>query len=129
MTLNYKPQILLIEDDMFIAEIYTIEFRQGGYDVNIAQDGKKGLSMVKQLHPAVVLLDIILPKMSGWDVLKVMKSDEELKHIPVVLMTNLGQQDEVERGRTLGADAYLIKAYIGPRELLAEVEKILKKEK
>ncbi|MDP3794950.1 MAG: response regulator [bacterium] len=122
-----KKYILLVEDDAFLAELYAAKFSELGYEIATAQDGKEGLRAIEKRHPDVVLLDIVLPKMDGLSVLKEIKSNEALKAIPVILLTNLGQKEDVERGLALGADAYIIKAHFTPTELVAKVEEVLQK--
>ena len=88
--------VLLIEDDTFLANIYKTKFEMEGFVVDVAENGELGLKEVQKRQPDLVLLDILLPKMDGFTVLQHMKEDAELKNIPVILLTNLGQKDDVE---------------------------------
>lgn len=124
-----KAKIILVEDDAFLAELYVTKFSELGYEMTVAQDGKKGLELVESMKPDIVLLDIVLPQLDGLAVLRTLKANEGLKMIPVVLLTNLGQKDDVERGMALGAAAYIIKAHFTPTEVVAKVEEILGKAK
>ena len=119
--------IVLVEDDTFLANIYKTKFEMEGFKVIVAENGVDGLEEVKKRKPDIVLLDILLPKMDGFAVLKHIKEDESIKHIPVILLTNLGQKDDVEKGLELGAVDYLIKAHFKPSETVDKVKKALAK--
>ncbi len=114
--------ILLIEDDEFLAELYATKLQLEGFEVALAVDGDKGLQMIKDLKPDLILLDIILPKMDGFEVLTAVKKDLALKSIPVILLTNLSQKDEVRKGLDLGAIDYLIKAHFMPSEVVKKIK-------
>ncbi len=121
-------KILIIEDDPFLSEMYSVKLTQTGeFEVDVAADGKEGLGKVKTDRPDLVLLDIVLPKMDGFEILKTIKDDPQLKEIPVVLLTNLGQKKEVEKGLALGGDEYIIKAHFTPTAVVAKVKELLDK--
>ena len=126
MTEN-KIHVLLIEDDNFLIDIYKTKFEMEGFKVSVSDNGESGLEDVKKKKPDVVLLDILLPKMDGFAVLKKMKEDKDIKDIPVILLTNLGQKDDVDKGLKLGAVDYLIKAHYKPSETVDKVKKVLGK--
>ena len=117
--------ILLVEDDAFLANIYKTKFAMEGFSVTVAENGEDGLSAAKKKLPAIILLDILLPKMDGFRVLKKLKAEAATKDIPVILLTNLGQKDDVDKGLELGAADYLIKAHFKPSETVAKVKKVL----
>lgn len=117
--------ILLVEDDEFLAELYATKLNLEGFEVLLAADGEKGLKMVKESKPDLVLLDIILPKMDGFEVLANMQQDKEIKSIPVILLTNLSQKDEVKKGLDLGAKDYLIKAHFMPSEVVKKIKQTI----
>ena len=119
--------VLLVEDDAFLANIYKTKFEMEGFKVHLAENGEIGLKEAKKKNPDVILLDILLPKMDGFTVLEHLKEDDELKSIPVILLTNLGQKDDVEKGLALGAADYLIKAHFKPSETVDKVKKVLAK--
>lgn len=121
-----KKLILLVEDDEFLAELYATKLDLEGFEVALAVDGEKGLKMIKEKKPDLILLDIILPKMDGFEILKMIKADKELKNIPVILLTNLSQKDEVKKGLDLGANDYLIKAHFMPSEVVKKIKQSLK---
>jgi len=120
-------KVLIVEDDPFLADIYITKFTQEGFNVRIASDGETGLQRLEEEKPEIILLDIILPRMDGFAVLKKIKEDPKFKDIPVLLLTNLGQKEEVERGLKLGAAQYLIKAHHSPKEVIELVKKTLEK--
>jgi DNA-binding response OmpR family regulator len=120
-----KKSILLVEDDEFLAELYATKLNLEGFEISLATDGEKGLKMIKEKKPDLILLDIILPKMDGFEILKIIKADKTLKRIPVILLTNLSQKDEVKRGLELGADDYLIKAHFMPSEVVKKIKQTI----
>ena len=119
-------KILIIEDDPFLSEMYAAKFVQNDFQTEVAADGKIGMVKIKANKPDLILLDIVLPKMDGFEILKKIKEDSKLKNIPVILLTNLGQKDEVEKGLALGADEYIIKAHFTPTAVVARVKDIMK---
>lgn len=120
-----KPVVLLVEDDEFLSELYATKLNLEGFTVLSAADGKKGLKLAQTKHPDLVLLDIILPKLDGFEVLSALKRDAATKAIPVILLTNLSQKDEVKRGLGLGAADYLIKAHFMPSEVLQKIKALV----
>ena len=122
-----KKSILLVEDDEFLAELYATKLNLEGFEVSLAMDGEKGLKLAKELVPDLILLDIILPKMDGFEVLKGIKADDKVKLIPVILLTNLSQKDEVQKGLDLGAVDYLIKAHFMPSEVVKKIKQTIGK--
>lgn len=120
-------KILLIEDDPFLSEIYMAKFEEAGFEMSLAQDGSLGLQKVKDEHPDLLILDIVMPNIDGFELLRIVKDERETKDIPVVILSNLGEQEDVEKGLGLGASAYIIKAHYTPTEVVAKVKAILKK--
>lgn len=117
--------ILLIEDDPLLIDIYSTKLKESGIVVQIAEDGEKGLKLLEQSIPDLVLLDIVLPKQNGWEVLSAIRSNPRLKDLKVVLLSNLGQKEEIEKGLSLGADRYLIKAHFTPTQVVQEIQKLV----
>ncbi|KKS65068.1 MAG: Two component transcriptional regulator, winged helix family [Parcubacteria group bacterium GW2011_GWB1_42_6] len=115
-----------MEDDKFLSEMYSTKLKEAGFEIIAADDGEEGLRLIKEKMPDLVLLDIVLPRMDGFEVLQNLKKDKSLKDILVVALTNLGQKEEVEKGISLGADDYIIKAHFTPTEVVAKVKKMLK---
>ena len=119
-------KILIIEDDSFLSEMYSTKLIREGFETEIAINGKQGLDKIKSIKPDLVLLDIVLPKMDGFEILESVKKDSKLKNIPIVLLTNLGQKNEIEKGLLLGADEYIIKAHFTPTAVVTKIKEILK---
>ena len=120
------PHVVLVEDDTFLANIYKTKFEMEGFRVSVAADGEEGVAMIHKENPDIILLDILLPKKDGFVVLEEIKASDATKNIPVVMLTNLGQKDDVEKGLKLGAVDYLIKAHFKPSETVEKVRKVLK---
>lgn len=120
-----KILVLLVEDDVFLAGIYQKKFEIEGYRVSVADNGEKGWQEAKKKKPDIILLDVLLPKLDGFAVLEKLKADSATKAIPVILLTNLGQKDDVEKGIEAGAADYLIKAHFKPSEVVKKVRKVL----
>lgn len=120
-----KIHVLLVEDDVFLSSIYQKKFEMEGYKVSLADNGEKALVEVKKKKPDIVMLDILLPKLDGFAVLEKLKADSEVKDIPVILLTNLGQKDDVEKGLQMGAADYLIKAHFKPSEVVDKIKQVL----
>lgn len=127
----YMPKtptkVLLVEDDTFISKMYVTKLTIKEFEVVAAMDGEEGLRMAEQELPDIILLDIMLPKMDGWQVLEHLKVNQATKHIPVLLLTNLGAQEDIERGLQLGAVDYMIKAHFVPSEVIDKINNIVAK--
>ena len=117
-------KVLLIEDDKFLSDMYVAKFSKFGYEIETAYDGEEGIKKTKKIKPDIILLDIRLPLKDGFEVLKEVKKDQKTKDIPVILLTNLGQKEDIEKGLKLGAVDYLIKAQFTPQEIVDKVKKI-----
>ena len=120
-----KGKILIIEDDASFRRVYQDMCKVEGYDVSVAEDGEIGWRMVKTEKPGLILLDLILPKMHGFEVLKNIRGDSETRDIPVLIMTALGEQDDIRKGLELGANDYLIKGFFSPREVIRKIHATL----
>lgn len=121
-----KHKILIIDDDPFLLDMYVMKLKEQQYLLETASNGKDGIEKAKTFLPDLVLLDVVMPGMDGFEVLRELKK-EGAEHPPtVVLLTNLGQKEDVERGLQLGARDYIIKAHFTPGEVLAKVKDILK---
>ena len=124
-----KPKILLIEDDELLANLYAEKFKNEGYEVFTSNNGLDGIKLADVEIPSMILLDIMMPKMDGFMALKRLRKNEKTKNIPVILLTNLGQEEDVKRGKALGADDYFIKANHTPSEIVAKVKSVVAKKK
>lgn len=122
-----KPKILIIEDDTFIAELMAKILSRENFDVDLVTDGEVGLEKIKKQTPDLVLLDLVLPGINGFEILKKVKKDSKTKQIPVIIVSNLGTPEEVQKGLKLGASAYLVKATSLPDEMMEKIREVLKK--
>ncbi|HUW72168.1 MAG TPA: response regulator [Candidatus Humimicrobiaceae bacterium] len=114
-------KILLIEDEEIMIDLLQKKLIKEGYDVSVARDGEKGLEAMKEVKPSLVLLDIVMPKMGGLEVMEEMVKDKELKKIPVIVVSNSGQPVEIDRAQKLGAKDWLIKTEFDPQEVIDKV--------
>ena len=119
--------ILFIEDESTLQKTVGQILEQEGYEIKGALDGETGLALAKREKPDLILLDLILPKLDGFEVLKGLKQDEATRSIPVIILTNLNSSEDKKKGLSLGADDYLAKSEKTPPEVLAKVEKLLGK--
>mgnify|MGYP001575091010 CR=1 FL=1 len=117
--------ILLVEDDPFLADIYSTKLKASGFDAEVVVSGEQCLSRAKEKNFDLVLLDIVLPQMDGWEILRKIKGTKEIKYLPVIILSNLSQRAEVEKGLKLGAIKYLIKAHYTPSEVVEEIKKVI----
>lgn len=120
--MSEEIHVLFIEDDPTVAQMYRLKLELDGYRVVMAKDGDEGLRMASELRPDIIFLDIRLPKKDGFAVLEAIRSDAETQDIPVVILSNYGERDLVERGLRLGAQEYLIKSQTTPADLSRGVE-------
>lgn len=120
-----KKKILVVDDEDSVREIYRHEFANSGFDVVAAADGEEGLLKAGEETPSIILMDIMMPKMSGIEVLRALKENELTKNIPVLLLTNLGEETIIKEGFELGADGYLLKVSYTPAQVVEEVNKFL----
>lgn len=119
-------KILVVEDDKFLRELIVQKLNSEGYEPSEAIDGEEGIKKVKEERPDLVLLDLILPNIDGFEVLSRMKTDAALSKIPVIILSNLGQKEDVEKGLKMGAVDYLIKAHFTPGEIIDKINLALK---
>jgi len=125
MTASKKTKIALVEDDRFLSRMYKTKLEMENFEVHSAADGKTGLELIQKELPDVLLLDIILPEMEGWDIIKQMKKDPETKDIPIIILSNLGSDEDVAKAKLYGVTDYLVKAHFIPREVIAKIKKYL----
>lgn len=119
-------KILIIEDDKFLRELMVRKLSSLQFDVAAAVDGEEGLEKIKTELPDVVLLDLILPGINGFEVLEMAKKDPATAKIPVIILSNLGQSEDIEKGLKLGAQDFLVKAHFTPQEIVNKLQTILK---
>ncbi|MDP1538542.1 MAG: response regulator [bacterium] len=116
-------KILLIEDEEILINLLQRKLTQEGYEVSVARNGEEGLRLMRETMPDIVLLDIVMPKMGGLEVMEIMQKDKELKNIPVIIVSNSGQPVEIDKARKLGAKDWLIKTEFDPQEVVDKVKK------
>lgn len=119
------PKILIVEDDPILGRMYSEKFKSEGYDVVTAQDGESGLEKAREGNLDVILLDVMLPRMSGIDLLEELRKDSAGKDINVIALTNLADQSEKDRALALGVKDYLVKAMQTPEQVVSKVNSIL----
>ncbi|MDP3093823.1 MAG: response regulator [bacterium] len=119
-------KILIVEDDKFLRELIIRKLTNEGYQISEATDGESGVKAIKSEKPDLVLLDLILPGIDGFEALTRIRQDQETAGIPVIILSNLGQKEDIERGLKLGATDYLIKAHFAPGEIVEKITAILK---
>ena len=117
-------KVVVAEDDLPIADLLSFILRREGYEVYIAYDGGEALESIEKNLPDLVLLDIMMPVMDGWEVLKKVKEDDKLKNIPVIMLTAKGQEWDIVKGFELGSEDYVVKPF-SPSELLVRIKKRL----
>jgi len=116
------PKILIVEDDKFLRDLLSARLRkEEDLEVFVAEDGEEGLRKIKEEKPDLVLLDLIMPGIDGFEVLKKVKEDEEIKNIKIIVLSNLGQEEEIKKALDLGAEDYLIKAHFTLEEILSKI--------
>jgi len=118
-------KILIIEDDPLMSRMYQRIFTFQKYDVEVAADGEEGLAKVASVHPTIILLDVMMPKMNGLQVLEKLKADPETKAIPVIMLTNLAGQQDAETALAKGAVKYIVKSEHDPKEIADLVKEII----
>ena len=121
-----KPLILIVDDEPFIRRSLSFVFKKEGFQVEVAGDGEEGLRKARELKPRVIFLDLMMPKMNGFNTCRAIKSDESLKNSYVIMLTAKGQEVDREQGFKEGADEFLTKPF-SPKEILAKIIDILGK--
>ena len=116
-------KILIIEDEEELLSLLEKRLTQEGYEVAIAKDGKEGLAKIKEIKPNLILLDIVMPVVDGFELMEQTSKDEEMKKIPIIIISNSGQPVEIDRALKLGAKDYLVKVEFTPQEVLEKVKK------
>lgn len=124
-----KAKILLVEDDIPLRDMYETRLKYEGYQIETASDGEEALAKAVKEKPDLILLDIMMPKVSGFDVLDILKNTESTKSIPVVIMTVLEQESNKVKGLVAGAEDYIIKSQTMPQDVIVKINDVLKKYK
>jgi DNA-binding response OmpR family regulator len=124
MTTNDIGTILIIEDDASFRRTYQDMFNAAGYTVIIADNGEMGWDLAKSTKPDLIMLDLFLPRLHGFEILKYIRSDVETKDIPVIITTSMGEKENIKKGLELGATDYMVKGFFTPREILAKIRSV-----
>lgn len=118
-------KIAIIEDDSTISQMYRMKFEADGFDVRMAGNGAIGVDVVERFRPDIILLDIQMPEMDGVEALKIIRSHDWGKTIPVIVLTNLGEEEAPTDMRSLGISGYIVKANLTPRQVVAQVKSVV----
>ena len=118
-------KIAIIEDDPVISQMYRMKFEADGFDVQLANNGKRGVALVESLVPDIILLDLQMPEMDGAEALAIIRKHEWGKDIPVIILTNLGEEESPKEIRALGIHSYIVKADLTPRQVVQRVKEAL----
>ncbi len=121
----YMTKIAIIEDDAVISQMYRMKFEADGFDVRIAGNGKVGVELVRSFKPDIILLDIQMPEMNGTEALKQIRAQDTSKTTPVIVLTNLGEEEAPSELRTLGIHSYIVKANLTPRQVVAHIKEAI----
>ena len=121
-----EKTILVVEDDEMIGSMYKTKFEADGFTVLTANNGAAGLELAKKEKPDIIMLDVILPQLDGFSVLEEIKKDPALKNTPVIMLTNLGTEEDKKKGQAMGALDYLVKASLTPGQVSAKIKQALK---
>lgn len=121
-----KSKILIVEDDTVISAMYKSKFEADGFEILIAADGADGLELAKKEKPNIIMMDIIMPRMDGFSVLTKLKKIGQTKNIPVIMLTNLGTDEDKDKAKDLGVVDYLVKAQLTPAQISEKIKKYLK---
>ena len=119
------PKILIVEDDLFLANLLSLRFKKEGFEVIQAFSGVEALKKLEEIRPSIILLDIILPQKNGFEVLESIAQNPQTSNIPVIIVSNLGQESDIEKGKMLGAMDYYVKARLSIDELVAKVKNLV----
>lgn len=125
---NNKHKILIIDDDVFLLEMYATKFKEEDFDVEIAQGAKEALDKIRSgIIPEVVLLDVVMPGMDGFEVLETIRKENLIPTSKIIILSNLGQKENIDKGKSLGVADYVVKAYFTPSEVVKKANEVLKK--
>ena len=120
-------KILVAEDDMFLANAYKAKLSKVGFDLDIAADGEETMQKIKTYKPDILLLDLMMPKKDGFSVLEDIRKDPVFKSLPIVVASNLGQKEDIDRAMSLGADGYIVKSNLSLSELVDKINAFILK--
>ncbi len=121
-------KVLLVEDDQILARLYQTKFQKEGFDIQLAFDGQDGLDKMRSFLPELIILDLIMPKVDGFNFLEKVKGDSELskRGTPILVLSNLGQESDIKKAMEMGAKDFFIKADVSLSQMVEKVRKYLK---
>jgi len=122
---NPKKKILIAEDDSFISEIYKTNLENAGFEIIIAENGPEAVNIPKEIKPNLILLDLLLPVLNGFEILEKLKKNPETSNIPVIILSNLSQKEDIEKAKSLGAIDYIVKSETSSKEIVKRLKEIL----
>ncbi len=120
-------KILIVEDDPLIVKIYATRLQADGFEVQSGQDGLEGIAKIREFMPDVVLLDVMMPKLDGFGFITEVKKDPTLQAIPIVMYSNIGNEEEIQRAKSLGVAEFLVKANLTPNQVIEKIKQYLPK--
>ena len=118
-------KVLIVEDDPMLSEIYTKKFEISGFEVSLAKTGLEAVESAKKIKPDLILLDLVLPEIDGFEVLKRIRQEDSLKEVKIIISSNLSQEDERQKAEDLGANGFITKASFTPQEMVNKVQEVL----
>lgn len=126
--MNNDKKILLVDDDEFLLDMYSLKFREEGFQVEVARGGEEALGLLRGgLAPDIILLDIVMPAVDGFEFLRIARKENLHKNSKIIILSNLGQREDIDKGLALGASDYIVKASSTPSEVVRKVQSILSK--
>ncbi|MDO8573029.1 MAG: response regulator [bacterium] len=126
MTDNLRKRVLIVDDDKFLLDMYTTKFNENNFDVVAALGSLEALVKIREgINPDIALLDVVMPAMDGFELLETIKREKLAPNAKVIILSNLGQQSDIDKGNALGADGYIVKANATPSEVVEKVKEII----
>ena len=119
-------RILIVEDDNFLSNAYRLKMTKSGFELKMARDGQEAMELLKTYIPDLILLDLVMPVKDGFTTLGEIKADDRLKNIPVIIASNLGQKEDIDKGMALGASGYVVKSDLSLDSLIEKIKSIIK---
>lgn len=119
------PKVLLVEDDINLRDVYYARLQAEGFELSVASNGEEALAIAVKERPDLIILDVMMPRISGFDVLDILRTTPEIAHTKVIMMTALGSSEDRERGEKLGVDKYLVKSQVTLEDVVATIKKVL----
>lgn len=126
MTSETRKKVLIVDDDKFLLDMYTVKFTENNFDVVAALGSVEALDKIKEgIDPDLALLDVVMPAMDGFELLETIRRDKLAPRAKIIILSNLGQQSDIDKGKALGADGYIVKANATPSEVVGKVKEII----